>query len=125
MVPGTISVFEKIMGDQLKIFSTKVLLLRWAFGAIKLTIFDAIRCLPSGPTDCQISLDPRFYTGQRSLALTSYGWLDDARVMVHGTVDTQLLEVWHKRLGHLNQDAILNFPRCPLVLHWRSQQSDS
>ena len=26
--------------------------------------------------------------------------------MVHGTIDTQPIEVWHKRLGHLNKEAI-------------------
>ena len=36
-----------------------------------------------------------------------YDWLTDQHFdMLHGSSDTQPIEVWHKRLGHLNVDAV-------------------
>lgn len=69
---------------------------------------EAIRCpdpnldpVSVGP----VSVHPDIYSGKKMLHLTS----DHA--MVHGTSDTQPLEVWHKRLGHLNQDAIVKLSK--------------
>ena len=54
-----------------------------------------------GRLETTIQVDPAFYDPRHPLHLAS------PRAMVHGTVDTQPMEVWHRRLGHLNQDAIV------------------
>ena len=54
-----------------------------------------------GHWETTIKVDPTFYDPRHPLHLAS------PRAMVHGTVDTQPMEVWHRRLGHLNQDAIV------------------
>ena len=37
--------------------------------------------------------------------------------MLHGTEDTQPIEVWHRRLEHLNEDAILRLTKMSTGIH--------
>ena len=57
-----------------------------------------------------VSIHPDLYNGKRVLHLTSYDWPPE-RAMLHGASDTQPLDVWHKRLGHLNLDAIVRLSK--------------